>query len=87
MSDTEGGTMGEYGIVDILGWVGAAAVLFAYWMISTHRVTATSAKYQLLNLAGGALLALNSGYYRAFPSALVNIIWIGIAIYSLRKAA
>lgn len=78
--------MGGYGWVDVLGWFGAVAVLAAYALISTQRLAPNSTHYQLLNLVGGALLAINSGFYRAYPSALVNIIWIAIALYSLRRA-
>ena len=72
--------------VDVLGWVGAVAVLAGYALISTHRVQAAAPSYQLLNLLGGALLALNAGVHRAYPSTLVNIIWMGIAVYALMKA-
>lgn len=72
-------------VIDLLGWLGAAAVLAAYAMISTHRVQAASLKYQGLNLFGGALLAVNTGYYKAYPSTLVNVIWMGIALYTLSR--
>lgn len=74
---------GGYGVVDLLGWVGAAAVLLAYWLISTHRAKADAAGFQSLNLIGGVLLALNTGYYKAYPSTLVNVIWVAIAVYAL----
>ena len=74
-----------YAAVDLLGWVGAAAVLLAYWLISTHRAKADAAGFQSLNLLGGVLLALNTGYYRAYPSTLVNVIWVGITVYALMR--
>ncbi len=74
-------------MIDLIGWVGAAAVLAAYGLISTHRMQAASVKYQGLNLLGGVLLAINTAFYKAYPSTLVNVIWMSIAIYSLSKPA
>ena len=77
--------MGQASAVDVMGWVGAAAVLIAYWLISTHRAKPDAPGFQSLNLLGGVLLALNTGYYRAYPSTLVNVIWVGIAVYALMR--
>jgi hypothetical protein len=72
--------------IDIAGWVGVAALLVAYFMVSTQRMAGNSIPYQLLNAGGGGLLILNSYYYGAFPSVGINIAWIGIAIYTLLRA-
>jgi hypothetical protein len=69
--------------VDVLGWVGAAALLSAYGLVSAQRLKGDSVRYQVLNLAGGALLIVNSLYYGAFPSVGVNVVWIGIALFTL----
>jgi len=70
-------------LIDLLGWVGAAALLMAYGLVSARKVEGDSLGYQLLNLAGGALLILNSGYYGAYPSVGVNLVWMGIAALTL----
>ena len=41
--------------------------------------------YQLLNMMGGAFLIVNSFHYKAFPSVAVNVVWIGIAIYTMTR--
>jgi len=69
--------------VDVIGWIGAAAVLLAYALVSNNKVGGDSRLYQLLNLAGGAFLLVNTVYFGAFPSAFVNVVWIGIAIFAL----
>jgi hypothetical protein len=69
--------------INVVGWAGAAALLLAYWMVSTHRATGASATYQLLNLAGSVLVLLNSLYYGAYPSVGVNAVWIAIGVYAL----
>jgi hypothetical protein len=70
-------------LIDIVGWVGAVALLMAYTFISTRRMEGDSARYQLLNLGGSALLMVNSFFYGAYPSSIVNIVWISIAIFTL----
>jgi len=72
-------------IIDIIGWFGAIAILLAYAAVSRGIVLGTSFRYQLWNVIGSACLLVNAAYYRAFPSSFVNIVWIGIAIVSLRN--
>lgn len=69
--------------IDVAGWTGVAALLAAYGLVSARRLEGDSVIYQLLNLAGGALVLLNSFHYRAFPSVAVNVVWVGIALYTL----
>jgi hypothetical protein len=69
--------------VDIAGWVGVATLLIAYGLVSTKRIAGDAGTYQMLNLVGAGLLIVNSAYYGAFPSVVVNVVWIGIAIYAL----
>ena len=71
--------------VDILGWMGAIMLLAAYAAVSMRRMQGDSPIYQVLNLLGGACLIVNTVYYGAFPSAVVNIVWIGIAVYTLAR--
>ena len=72
-------------IIDILGWVGSLEVILAYAMISSQRISAQNILYQLLNLTGAIFLILNTYYYGAYPSTLINIVWVLIAIAALFK--
>ena len=72
-------------LLDIAGWAGAALLLAAYWMVSTKRVAGDSVGYQSLNIVGSILLLANTAYYGAYPSAFVNLVWLGIAVYAVRK--
>ncbi len=72
-------------LIDIVGWVGAVALLMAYTFVSTRRMEGDSASYQLLNLGGSAFLMVNSFFYGAYPSSIVNIVWISIALFTLFK--
>jgi len=72
-------------LVDVIGWIGAGLILFAYFQISKGKFSGDSTYYQLLNVFGSAFLIINTLYYGAIPSAAVNIIWIAIALYVLLK--
>ncbi len=49
--------MNNYIWFDAIGWVGAAALLVAYAMVSHKKLEGDSATYQLLNISGSLLLA------------------------------
>jgi len=74
-------------LFDGLGWVGAACVLVPYAMVSTGRMAGTTAAFRSLNAAGALLLFLNTWYHKAYPSAIVNVIWIAIGLYALTRRA
>ncbi|HTR27190.1 MAG TPA: hypothetical protein VMI10_24675 [Terriglobales bacterium] len=67
-------------LIDILGWSGALLLLGAYACVSFRKMRADGGPYQFLNGLGSCFLVINTVYYRAFPSAFVNVIWIAIAV-------
>ena len=69
--------------IDVLGWIGALLVTFAFFLVSTRRAAGDSLRYQLLNLTGGVLLIINTVFYGAYPSSVVNLVWVGIAIFAI----
>ena len=69
--------------VNVLGWVGVAMLLAAYWLVSTQKAEGDSKTYQGLNLVGAVLVLVNSSYYGAYPSVGVNAAWIAIGVYTL----
>ncbi len=73
-------------LVDLLGWIGAAALLVAYALVSRGRFVGHSVPYQVLNVVGSLGLIVNTAYYRAYPSTFVNVVWIAIAGYTLARA-
>lgn len=72
-------------LIDTVGWIGAICSLTAYYWVSNNKVSGTSFKFQIINLIGGIGLLMNTIYYGAYPSAVVNVIWTGIAIFALIK--
>ena len=67
-------------LIDALGWVGALALIVAYASVSFRRMAADGSLYQVMNAIGSFLLIVNTMYYRAYPSAFVNVVWITIAL-------
>ncbi len=70
-------------VIDILGWIGSFEIILGYALISSNKVRSTSLLYQILNLTGSLFLIVNTVYYRAFPSAFLNIVWFIIAVWAL----
>jgi len=68
---------------DAIGWTGAALLLVAYAMVSSKKLEVDSTAYQLLNIIGSVFLVANTIFYRAYPSSFVNVMWAGIAIFSI----
>jgi hypothetical protein len=52
---------------DAIGWVGAAALLVAYAMISARKWEGHSCAFQLLNVGGSLLLAANTIFMDLIP--------------------
>ena len=73
-------------LIDLMGWLGAVLLLLAYALVSNRRLAGDSARFQLLNLSGGVMLAINSGYHGALPSVAVNAVWIVIGLAALLRA-
>jgi hypothetical protein len=71
--------------IDIAGWSGTVLVLGSYALISGGKLQPRSALYQGMNLVGAVGLALNSGWNGAWPSAGLNLVWLGIAIVAMRR--
>jgi len=75
--------------VEVIGWTGAVLILLAYALLSAGKLKGDSVSYQLMNILGAAGFVVNSGWNGALPSAVMNLIWIGIGGYALlqhRKA-
>ncbi len=74
-------------LYDGLGWVGALCVVVPYALVSVGKMAGTSAPYRILNIVGGVLLMLNTGYHHAWPSVIVNLVWTAIGLYAFASAA
>ncbi len=72
-------------LIEVCGWGGALLILGAYLLVSTGRLDGRSHAFQWMNVIGAAGFVVNSGYNGAMPSAVLNVIWIGIGLVTLRS--
>lgn len=73
-------------LVNVVGWTGMALLISAYGLVTAGRIHGTGLPFQLMNLVGGAALMVNSAYYGAWPSAVLNVVWVGIGIVGLVRS-
>lgn len=71
--------------VAITGWSAALLILGAYGLLSFGKIQPRSRVYQLMNIIGAAGFIINCAYNNAWPSVALNVAWMGIAIYALRR--
>ena len=69
--------------MEIVGWIGAVLILAGYGLLTAGKVTAKSPSYQWMNVVGAAGFIANSSWNGAWPSAILNIIWVGIGVVAL----
>ena len=69
--------------IEIIGWVAALLILGAYGLLTAGKLTAKSPAYQWMNVVGAAGFIINSGWNGAWPSAALNVIWMGIGGFAL----
>ena len=59
-------------LISIGGWIGAAELLVAYFLVSKGTIAGDSLKYQALNITGSVLLTINCASSGAWPSVIAN---------------
>lgn len=71
-------------IATAFGWIGALSAVSAYGAVTAKRISADSVTFQALNLVGAALLSVSASAHGAWPSAIVNVVWVAIGAFALR---
>ena len=72
-------------VVSIAGWAAAVLILGGYSLLSFGKIQARSRIYQLMNITGAAGFIINCAYNSAWPSVALNVVWMGIGFYALRR--
>lgn len=70
-------------IKDFFGWMGAALILLAYFLVSFNLLNPQDWRCSLMNAVGAVLLCYISWIKSAFQPAIVNFIWALVALYTL----
>lgn len=68
---------------EIIGLVGVALIVLAYFLISAEKISSKSTKYHILNLVGAILILVSLVYHWNLPSFVIEVIWISISMYGL----
>ena len=71
--------------VETIGWIASILIVGAFALNSFGKIASTSKLYQLANLIGGIFFIVNTIYHKAYPSAVVNVVWVIIAVSALLK--
>lgn len=69
--------------IEVVGWTGAVLILGAYVLLTLGKVEARSVAYQGMNVVGAAGFIVNGWANGALPSAVLNVIWMGIGVFAL----
>ena len=73
--------------MEVVGLIGAVVILAGYGLLSAGKLDAKSPAYQWLNVVGAAGFIANSSWNGAWPSAALNVIWVGIGAVALVRIA
>lgn len=69
----------------VIGTIGAALLLVAYWLVSKNKIQGESRMYQALNVVGSIVLAVYAFLLGAWPSMGLNIVWALIGLAMLKS--
>ncbi len=67
-------------LIETLGWIASVLIVGSYALNITGRLHAESKYYVWANIVGGLFFVINTYFHGAYPSMVVNIIWVIIAI-------
>ena len=70
-------------LMEVVGWIGAVLILAGYALLTAEKVTSKSVSYQAMNVVGATGFIANGVWNGAWPSAVLNIIWVGIGVFAL----
>jgi len=68
---------------ELIGWAGASAFVIAYFLLSIKVLSSEKILYHVLNATGGILMSISTFNVMDRPAFFVNLIWMGIAIFSI----
>ncbi|MCG8465214.1 MAG: hypothetical protein MI750_10245 [Xanthomonadales bacterium] len=71
---------------DLMGSIGAALIVWAYWALQTERLKASTPQYSLVNAVGSALILLSLYFEFNFSAFLIELFWLLISLRGWIKA-
>jgi len=70
---------------NVLGIIGSAIVIVAYFAVAQGSITGDSRPYYLANFIGAALIFASLWWAWNLPAAIVEIFWGAISAYGLAR--
>jgi hypothetical protein len=71
--------------VEIMGWIASMLNVGSYALNITGKLETTSKWYIWANIIGGFFFIINTYFHQAYPSMLVNVVWVIIAFVMIFK--
>lgn len=71
--------------IDSSGWLAAILILGSYTLLSFGKIRSLSPIYQWMNILGALGFIINCAWNGAWPSVALNVAWMAIGIYALRR--
>ncbi len=72
-------------IFQIIGFVGMLFIVYAYFLLQTHKAEHDSLLFQILNLIGAIFLIISLLVHFNLGSFLIEVFWIIITMYGIVK--
>ncbi|MCU0323848.1 MAG: hypothetical protein MUF45_01140 [Spirosomaceae bacterium] len=66
--------------VEIIGWISSVLIVGAYFFNIQGKLSSEDNRYIWANITGGVGFIINTIYHHAYPSAVVNVVWVIIAV-------
>ncbi len=70
-------------VIDFIGWMGVIVYVSAYACLSAGWLKSDRIHYHVLNAVGALSLVIYSNSSKDMPNAIVNVIWLAIAMISI----
>ena len=71
--------------IEILGWIASVLIVGSYALNISGKLATNNKWYVWANIVGGFLFVINTYFHHAYPSMVVNAIWVIIAIVMIFK--
>ena len=68
-----------------MGWIGSVLIVGSYALNITGKLESNNKWYVWANIIGGFFFIVNTYFHEAYPSMLVNIVWVIIAFVMIFK--
>ncbi len=70
-------------VADVVGTIGVALTLIAYFLLQIDRISSTGRNYSLLNTFGAALILYSLYFNWNTPAVIMETAWFLISLYGL----